>query len=297
MGFFDFLKKLKEKADERNSQLMDSILSATDLDKNKTVSALRNGFSALNSMQSPSAKKEAAERPTVKADPVTDFSGKSNAMEKNKPQAILNKTSEEEELSEEEMKQLDDLLKRMEALESRIADLEKRSVTAAPGGVPTNRLTGTVKRKYVYLDGYCRFYIRNWVVLSNGRMGTLSPIATSECNYTVGQTRKVADMFGHKYDSKTKREALGFELVSKYGDGEWAFIGKNAVDANGVTYFFDEKNLPYELEALNFAKGEKVYDHLLSEYYKNEPLAVDSKWTPEETTEKLIEFVNSLVRK
>lgn len=189
-----------------------------------------------------------------------------------------------------------DLIARIDALEARIAALEKSGASEA---TPQKGLARTITKDYIYYNEYwgsCCYFVRQ----SNGKMGFLKPICTSDGNYTVGQTRKVADMFGYKYDSKTKREMLGFELVSKYGDGEWAFIGKNAVDANGVTYNFIETKLPYDPEYLKFATGQmKNYEGKseLEFWCTNKPLVVDPKWTPEEIAAKLVEFYNSLVRK
>ena len=110
-------------------------------------------------------------------------------------------------------------------------------------------------------------------------------------------------MFGYQYDKKTKREALGFELVSKYGDGLWAFIGNNAVDANGVTYNFYERNgTLYDSDLLAFVLGKPVSFNdfgtfLFKDYYQNEPMEFDENWTPEQIAEKLNEFIKSLVRK
>ena len=207
--------------------------------------------------------------------------------------------------TKEESSRIKDLESRIEALEARVAALEKaRTSTAdtknsrASEPAPQNGITRTISKDYLE-GGYggCAvlcYFVRQ----SNGKMGYLKKITTSEGNCTVGQTRKIADMFGYKYDSKTKREMLGFELVSKYGDGEWAFIGKNAVDANGVTYNFIHTKLPYDPDYLKFATGQlKDWEGPYLDWFENDPLVVDPKWTPEEIAAKLIEFHNSLVRK
>ncbi|MDE5793798.1 MAG: hypothetical protein K2I08_03675 [Muribaculaceae bacterium] len=211
------------------------------------------------------------------------------------------KHNTENELTEEEMnellKQIAELRKTIESLESRVATLEDNQTSEA---TTKKGLTRTISKDYIYCPYRTSYaYLLYFVHQNDGKMGYLKPICTSDGNHTVGQTRKVADMFGYKYDSKTKREMLGFELVSKYGDGEWAFIGKNAVDANGVTYDFIETNLPYDPDYLKFATGQlkdaegKPYLDL----YTNNPLVVDPKEAPDEIAAKLLEFRNSLVRK
>lgn len=205
---------------------------------------------------------------------------------------------------------IEELLKSMEeriaSLESRLSAGEKpkpKGLTGVFRKIPcivlsysVSRINGTdVYRPYIYKE------TKN-VTLSDGRKGYLRSISTNECNHTVGQTRKVADMFGYQYDKKTKREALGFELVSKYGDGLWAFIGNNAVDANGVTYNFLYGEYLYDSHFLDFALGKPVtlagcVTLSLEDYYQNEPMEFDKTWTREQIAEKLYEFYNSLVRK
>ena len=212
------------------------------------------------------------------------------------PEATSANHNTDNELTEEEMnellKQIAELRKSIESLESRFATLENNRTSEV---TTKQRLTRTISKDYVILhESWSWPQIYYFVRQSDGKMGYLKPIYTSEGNLTVGQTRKVADMFGHKYDSKTKREMLGFELVSKYGDGEWAFIGKNAVDANGITYDFIETKLPYDSKFLQFATGQTKY---LQERYTNDPLVVDPKWMSDEIAAKLLEFYNLLVRK
>ncbi len=199
-------------------------------------------------------------------------------------------------ITEEAINQLDDILKRLESLEARINNLEKERSNSTQS---KKDLKWTITKSYVVNSG-SKCTLRNFVRLSNGKMGYLMVISTSEGNYTIGQTRKIADMFGYKYDSKTKREMLGFELVSKYGDGEWAVIGKNAVDANGITYDIIETSIPYSPGFLKLATGQIKDSNgksSLENRYTNKPLVIDSNWTPDEIAGKLLEFYYSLVRK
>ncbi len=197
---------------------------------------------------------------------------------------------------------VESLLQRLEALEARIAKLESAPVTAS---VPTasTKLTGKVVRaNYPSLFhgrwlGYVWLINRSTVTLSDGRRGYLSPISTDEGNYTVGQTRKVADMFGYKYDSKTKREALGWELVSKYGDSKWAFIGTKAVDDGGVTYDFIETDNLYNPDALAFASNKYSNAKSFFDLYQGTPFSVNPNWTKEQIHENLVQFIKNLVRK
>lgn len=73
---------------------------------------------------------------------VSPVSGPKAQPAEEKPQIP---TAETEELSEEEMKQIDDILKRMQALENRIAALEN----SVSSGVPDNPATKTPKLKKV----------------------------------------------------------------------------------------------------------------------------------------------------
>lgn len=213
-----------------------------------------------------------------------------------------NTSKEKDELTTEEMKKLDEILQRLEALEARIAELESAPVTAS---VPTasTKLTGKVVRaNYPSLFhgrwlGYVWLINRSTVTLSDGRRGYLLPISTDEGNYTVGQTRKVADMFGYKYDSKTKREALGWELVSKYGDSKWAFIGTKAVDDGGVTYDFIETDNLYNPDALAFASNKYSNAKSFFDLYQGTPFSVNPNWTKEQIHENLVQFIKNLVRK
>lgn len=204
----------------------------------------------------------------------------------------------------DEIDLIKELVERIEALEWRIAKLENTATQAAsmpPTAQP--QLTGKV-----LMDDFPFYLCSNYwrplttyptVVLSDGRRGYIKPIKTNDGNFTVGQTRKVADMFGYKYDSKTKREALGWELVSKYGDGKWAFIGTKAVNDNGVTYDFIETSKLYDPEALAFASNKKInYNNLrFVNCYKNEPFTTSQGWTEQQIHDNLVTFIKSLVEK
>lgn len=203
----------------------------------------------------------------------------------------------------EETERIKELEKRIEALEARIAKLESVPVTAS---IPTStiKLTGKVVRAdfpilFQKSGWLTSLVVRTTVTLSDGRRGFISPISTDEGNYTVGQTRKVADMFGYKYDSKTKRDALGWELVSKYGDGKWAFIGTKAVDDDGVTYDFIETDNLYSPDALAFASNKKKdwYGKSFFDFYQGTPFSVNPNWTKEQIHENLVQFIKNLVRK
>lgn len=204
----------------------------------------------------------------------------------------------------EEVDRIKELQDRIEALEARIAKLENSTSVPASASAGQPKLTGKVVMGdypiYFEAGGWLTsIYNRPTVVLSDGRRGFISPIRTSEGNYTVGQTRKVADMFGYKYDSKTKREALGWELVSKYGDGKWAFIGTKAVNDDGVTYDFCETDNLYSPSALAFASNKKkdYNNKSFIDYYQGEPFRVLPDWNEQQIHDNLVKFIRSLVRK
>ncbi|MDE6418865.1 MAG: ribosomal protein L7/L12 [Duncaniella sp.] len=204
----------------------------------------------------------------------------------------------------EEMDRIKELQERIEALEARIARLENSTSSPVTASAGQPKLTGKVVMGdhpvYFEAPGWrTSIFNRPTVVLSDGRRGFISSISTSEGNYTVGQTRKVAAMFGYKYDSKTKREALGWELVSKYGDGKWAFIGTKAVNDDGVTYDFYETDNLYSPNALAFASNKKkdFNNRSFVDLYQGEPFRVLPDWNEQQIHDNLVKFIKSLVRK
>lgn len=238
--------------------------------------------------------------------PASSTTQKPTSSPASKPVAKPAQPKNDNELTEEEMnellKQIAELRKTIEALEARIAKLEKSSI-----GAPTiqKKPVGLTYEQFQYPDyGYLGSPIINITVfrLSDGRQGKPRRITSNDGNYTVGQTRKIADMFGHIYDSKTKREDLGWELVSKYGDGKYAFIANKAVDSNGKTYDFIELkgNSLYDPDALAYAMNKKELWHSKQKFtdvYQNEPFNLDLSWTDEEIRENLVKFIDKLVRK
>ena len=116
MRFFDKLKKLKDKVDERNSQLLGNMLSATNLDKNDMVSSVRSGMSAFKnpmSVLSDAGKSSAKNTPAI---PV-----RQPDVRLDRPANPINSRSSEE-LTEEEM---EEILRKFAEFEARIAKLER----------------------------------------------------------------------------------------------------------------------------------------------------------------------------
>lgn len=205
------------------------------------------------------------------------------------PAKNLKTTPQNKELITEE--EMSEILKKLEALEARIANLEKQLASGATQAASNGGDKLSVVKWLPYVGVYAYdpnsfySYFTDYVAkLSNGKRYRMNEIRTDEQNFTVGQTRKVADRFGYKYNSKTNREDLGWELVTKYGDDKYAFIGNKAVDAQGRTYNLFEMDFLYSKEAVRLATGEAV-DHegkpILHHNYVNTPLKLDPKWTEE----------------
>lgn len=205
-------------------------------------------------------------------------------------------------ITEEEM---NEILKKLEALEARIDKLEKQLAGGGASATTTTSDKPSIVKMLPYIVTCIGGSLGAWgkwhvAKLSNGKRYRMVEIRTGEGNFTVRQTRKVADRFGYKYDAKTKCEDLGWELVTKYGDGKYAFIGNKAVHACGLTYEISEIDTLYDKDVLRLATGEAVDNEgkpLLNKSYLDEPMKLDPKWTEEEIAEKLVDFYKSLHKK
>lgn len=225
-----------------------------------------------------------------------------NASEPTKQPKTMKQTGNNQGLITEE--EMNEILKKLEALEARIAKIEKQ---LSSGAAPVAKASGkpSIVKMLPYVGIYNSVLFHTWyrwyaAKLNNGQRYRMDEIRTDEGNFTVGQTRKVADRLGYKYDSKTNREDLGWELVTKYGDGKYAFIGNKAVDAKGCTYDISEIDMLYDKQALRLATGELTDNEgkpMLHKHYTDAPMKLDPKWTEEEIAEKLVDYVKNIHRK
>ena len=206
---------------------------------------------------------EAAPKPTPK--PVVE------------PETTSANHNTDNELTEEEMKQLDELLKRIDTLETRLERLEK-SVSASTStqqppskggvvgksgeyiwslkvmkfndnGAPAfwfyscspdhrNEKRGLLANgNYDYIET-TNFYYHLWL-LSDGRLVVLSRLGD-----TLREVKAFATLVGYPIPDKAKKEQLAAAIVSEKGRDGFCMSGDQILTSNGIVY----KMSPFDFE-------------------------------------------------
>ena len=227
-----------------------------------------------------------------------------------------NQTSETEELGEEEMKQIDDLIKRLEALETRIAKLERTSNNPSPKATNT-KLTVT---KFVNLnsirgykfntDGNVAFmwwtmhtnnapkYLEllkggdnsciltedipgyNLALLSDGSIKTVSRIGS-----TLREVKAFATLIGYSIPDKAKAETLAAAIVNEHGSDGVCISSGQMLKSNGSVF---------SLGPVDFREIIKTCkDRAASFIFGVEPPTLSGK-SPEEALESLFDFYDAI---
>lgn len=259
-----------------------------------TQSAGRKLVDFLNSSvpaAAPAAKEAtaAAPAPSAPAAKETPAPAPSAAKPTEKPAPVAPPKSEannnQEELTPEEMKQLDEILKRLETLEARIAKLEKSPAKASDDGqlyvvcklsdwflyIKKRNADGSLvldssysvdqtdKRDTVYgeiLQGNYRCYeyvvIPRLLLLSNGEFVILGNVITnSNLDCTVRETKAFATQMGIEVSDKATMLSLTATIMAKYGRNGWCVGNGTLLDGEGKTY-------PYSVVDFTSLMNEKV---------------------------------------
>ncbi|MDE5586332.1 MAG: hypothetical protein K2I92_08325 [Muribaculaceae bacterium] len=241
-----------------------------------TQSAGRKLIDFLNSTTATSDASAKAEESSASTE-VPEPAPKPTPKPVAEPEAASANHNTDNELTEEEMKQLDELLKRIDTLETRLERLEK-SVSASTSTQQSLSKGGVVGKSGEYIwslnvmkfkdngapdiwSGYCSPNYRNEkrALLANGNYDFIETtsfychlwllsdrrlVVLSRLGDTLREVKAFATLVGYPIPDKAKKEQLAAAIVSEKGRDGFCISGDQILTSNGIVY----KMSPFDFE-------------------------------------------------